>query len=1587
MDNTPKDPHEEPIREFAVSTDDAFRTSAPLGAAPDDTAADDLFEEAAVSETETEPVTAEENTSAEETPAEVSAEPAAEEASEAEPVPEDSAKETPEAEQDAEDTTEESYHQISLAEDSPDLFGEEASVAAAALEEASAAEAEVRRPTEAEEKLEELLQKQKSSRKAASENAEWKNLHREFAEEVEHFAEEAETFAQKVSRYISDSEQSFARYEAEYGEKIRNEEPFSDPKPERKLSFPARKKKEKEKTSVLEYKDVEAEDLPVRADKAEKKPEKKPEERKTRKQERLEAEKKISADSRTDPRPAIPWRRTPADPVLVTNVVGARFEIPTGTPEELREMPDETAVARRSRPKYSFNDEQTRDLSPLEEIHLEARSLEDYLGVELPDENAYPASEDPLSEEPENFTVPDVKIPGYVEHAETVDSATRPLKDVAAAIAGIENKAEEAPIHAAETAAEAVIDTAAHVAEKAADMTFRAPEETAVFEPVQEESTETSEPEDLFETAETEVPETEAAASETEEASEFTHYDASAETEDAVSAEKNPESFGKRVGAWFRKVDDFLSGVDPNEDINDYDDIPEAEGVVTDDASEETEEILEPADPEEIAEETAENDEVSAEDSEEEIVSESGIANPAESAATRSFQGWEGREDTEDEELSEESSSENTEEEQPEKVSFMDRVRGWFRRNDSEDSDADEADYAEEPVLTPEDEAEEAPAEEPAAEPEAETEDPFEAADADLTSEEEIPEEEESVSEETDPIEEEAASESNLAAVAAEMIGTPSLTEEVGEADEDETEKRYAMAQKTVGLPPIHNERIAHEILNGKIDLDEEDEDEADVEEYANAFATQVFRPVSADNVPQEATSEQTTMGLDEVARLLAEQEKAEERKNRPSNFRTGELEEMPESILPHTAKLNKLDKTILAQGGTTMIHTPSEELEGQIQMDGFTAADNAPEQMDEDHVEKELQERRDRKVKDFKLQTEDLDEDVYEGEPEEGEIPHFAARADVSDYLNDEYRNSDDRRRISRKLEKASRQGFIGTILQAVLTVVALVFGILVAAGHGNLDAVGGNATVCGILNLIVLALSAGFGWMFLKKGVKGIVQGKINASSGVAVVYVVALIETFVLMFVETSSEAASLYTASACFTMLLCTWGRYLSLKRADDNFKFLSSGSKLYRTRVVESGEDARKIGKGISEHEPTIAYHTDAEIPAGFVAESFADDPADKNAKRPFFVTVAVAALAGLIFGIVMKNVATGINLFAALCAIGIPSFTIMTYQIGLYLQDKEFSRHNAAILGHRAVEKSTYVDTYALDSNELFGKGACAIGGIKTFNGMKIDDAILTAAALVVPSDGPLADVFERTILGKDELLPEAEDLIYEERLGLSAWIGTTKRVLFGTRTFLQHHNVELPSEEFEEEYKRGNRQICYLAVSGKVAAMFVLQYRASRRIRQGLRQLTRSGVKILVRNNDCNITEDLISKKYRIPADSVKIISPTSGELLQEYKDGKKESVSDDLGILHSGSLSASMRSLYEARKLQAGISINAVFAQVYTVAALLFGIISAAVSDGGPGTLSDPKVFLFQVICALLVVGTSALRGRPKTNKKKKK
>ena len=222
----------------------------------------------------------------------------------------------------------------------------------------------------------------------------------------------------------------------------------------------------------------------------------------------------------------------------------------------------------------------------------------------------------------------------------------------------------------------------------------------------------------------------------------------------------------------------------------------------------------------------------------------------------------------------------------------------------------------------------------------------------------------------------------------------------------------------------------------------------------------------------------------------------------------------------------------------------------------------------------------------------------------------------------------------------------------------------------------------------------------------------------------------------------------------------------------------------------------------------------------------------------------------------------------------------------------------------------------------MFPAGSIVLHAIKTFAQGRIDEAILDAASVICSTKSTLGSIFLNVVQGDRKLLRPVDTIIYEDGMGLSAWVGG-KRVLIGNRELMINHGIDIPSHDYENKYVGGGKDILYLANSGILTAMFVLSYHADDEVYRSLGIMAGRGIRLVINCSDPNITTEKLSELFAYPESQLKLLSSKyqqkCAELTEEREtasaaavyDGSLSSLSDLLncsGIIRQSSFAAAL-------------------------------------------------------------------------------
>lgn len=707
------------------------------------------------------------------------------------------------------------------------------------------------------------------------------------------------------------------------------------------------------------------------------------------------------------------------------------------------------------------------------------------------------------------------------------------------------------------------------------------------------------------------------------------------------------------------------------------------------------------------------------------------------------------------------------------------------------------------------------------------------------------------------------------------------------------------------------------------------EEDSADEEESQDSF--KIFGNINIDAdinaIFPDLSPEQPKQDdrIDEKTRVVGELTEKATVFERPGIVtgqkmfeKTGDLRAIPailsaEDMLSSNNKAE--EKTFIRTGSIPIVaqeKAPAlQHDDGQMILPGFAVTEEPEVHVEESKVEDELRKNRSQKVDSFKLEGVEeeppkLDEETYEEISEQiKEKPKRFSATKTRTRLNrqdTEYRKPADKAKVSDFIARKKLISFIGMIITAVCAAVLLITtGIPAVASAINQSSADFSTTAVLSLAFLLAAFAAAApecisGITCLTSG-----SGKPNTQTPVFIAAVSAIIQSIILIVFDKAGEIPSFAAAAALVLCASCT-GKWISFKRIQQNFSFLASTAKggIYTVRTIDNLSDANKIGKNVVMGEADIRYSGKTNFATNFLAFSMASDATDDLCAKLTPIVSIASAVIGIIAGIASKNAVCGISIFAGALCIGAPASAIIAANLPLFLANKQSVEDGGIITSYAGAFEYESTNALALDASDLFPGNCCNIHGMKTFYGVRLDDAILTAASMLISAGGPISSLFNEVVMGRKELLMNVEELVYEDRLGLSGWV-RGRRVFVGNRKLLENHNIEIPMIIDEAKYRHDGRRVIYLADAGKIAAIFVVSYGTDEVIAEHLRKIENSGINLLIRTTDSNITEEYVANCFGLPLNSVKIVSSNAGDVLKDYADMVLPKA--DATLVHNGS------------------------------------------------------------------------------------
>lgn len=587
---------------------------------------------------------------------------------------------------------------------------------------------------------------------------------------------------------------------------------------------------------------------------------------------------------------------------------------------------------------------------------------------------------------------------------------------------------------------------------------------------------------------------------------------------------------------------------------------------------------------------------------------------------------------------------------------------------------------------------------------------------------------------------------------------------------------------------------------------------------------------------------------------------------------------------------------------------------------------------------------------------------------PAKGAPPEEASTESIEDYTGPE-----DARSISHELRgdmhELSMRMMITGVCTLILAVVNLIFGGRFSAGGD----VGSMPLIYIILTVILSGVSIGICYRTVGNGLKALFSLSANSDSACAVAAVAVTVQTLGAVFFQGDLADGSLhlYAVVLTFLLFLNAAGKLTMLRRIHSNFRFVSSKEEKYAVRTFDDYNTSLKMTKDVVAEKPLIAYQCRAGFLKRFLELSYSPDPTESSSQ----LLAPIGLLSSLVLCIctllVTKSVSTALSALAAASCACVAAGNMLTVNLPLSRLCKTARRAGAMVVSYEAVEQLGDVNAVIVDAGELFPPGTVVLGGIKTFGDRTgAEEAIMSASALMKEIGGPLSSVFDQVISENEDALPEVEKCSYEPGGGIVGWVDGRK-VYIGNRALLINNRIELPAREEETQYASGNKSIVYIAVDTAAVAMLVLTYGADRRKKNELQRLEDSGISVLVRTTDPNVTASLVSRLFGIDTASVGILD---GQLGQEAERLTSEVIPRTDAVVATKGRMESMISVVSACVGQKRMTSLLVAIQC-AIVVCGFVLVAFMACFGGMRQLSSFILFLFETVGLLVLLALPKL------------
>lgn len=556
------------------------------------------------------------------------------------------------------------------------------------------------------------------------------------------------------------------------------------------------------------------------------------------------------------------------------------------------------------------------------------------------------------------------------------------------------------------------------------------------------------------------------------------------------------------------------------------------------------------------------------------------------------------------------------------------------------------------------------------------------------------------------------------------------------------------------------------------------------------------------------------------------------------------------------------------------------------------------------------------------------------------------------------EYERAEDAPAVRAALTKKLTQATIGCIVAGVAAAVLIVLAVLPTRPAALND-----ATVYPAVMLVLLLAACAANWETFLNGFKGLLKTPSPDSLSILPALSAAL-QCIVMLAAGGYTGEVPMLAGPAALVLCLNAVGRRMNAAAVSDNFQLVSAKVEHAVAYRLKDAGALKAVSQGLAEPHPNVLVSRPTQIFRSFLTNSAAHGTSDKN-QQQFAWLLGGCGLAAFLFTIIRtKDPVTAATAMAGVCCLAAPLAGTLLSALPARMMQRSAAQVGAVIPGWRDIRQLGRINVIQVTSRDLFPAGCVTLAGIKPVKPEHIDTAIVYAASILSEAGPTLRDVFMNMLGENRSLLAKVDDRETIYGKGYMGWINK-RRVLVGNRALMQDYGIRIPSLEYEQHHTVNQRRVIYLAVSGKLFAMFQVAYQRDPDTAAVLETLHHAGLSLVVDCDDFNCDVRLLETAYSLPAGSVKVLTSAEHQAMAPAVAWLPESEGN---MLHLGSFASFVGGLQAAAGAAEGEHKAAI---VLTVSVLLSCAVGVLLTlTGGLVTLPLAGIVLYQAAWCVLAL-----------------